>query len=420
MPKYNQPELAMEEGGGTAIQFARRAVPATSISYWLLLIFVFLLYTSLPLQYPALEAVRPAQLTAIAALIILSMEVVFAGRSFDPAWPQGYALLGFLGAAALSCSTALWPRLAFESTLDFLKIALIFFVVVNCVDSERRVRGLMWVMLIGGLAPAAGALRYYAAGQTVEGRAHWLGIFANPNELAASLVVLLPLAGCLAAKCRLTGRVVLLGFSLLYAAAIFLTFSRGGLVGLLAALLLYAWRRRSAAVLCLLAAAASVGLVSAGRYWSRDEGFSDLSQDVSFRQRLATSRAGLAMFADHPLLGVGFGCSLIAWPLYAPEDLYRQGRGELVTHNTFIQPLSETGLAGFIPFILFLGSGLATARKLARRRPAGSITPLAAGLEIALWGFAVCGLSGGYVLSWFPYILTGLICSAKRAAEQNS
>jgi hypothetical protein len=39
---------------------------------------------------------------------------------------------------------------------------------------------------------------------------------------------------------------------------------------------------------------------------------------------------------------------------------------------------------------------------------------LGAGLEIALWGFVVCGLSGGYLLTWFPYILLGLASSAKR------
>jgi O-antigen ligase len=154
------------------------------------------------------------------------------------------------------------------------------------------------------------------------------------------------------------------------------------------------------------------GLILAGRFWTRSEDFSHLNGDVSFQQRLATSRAGLAMFADHPLLGVGLGCSVIAWPLYAPEDLYT--RTALVTHNTFIQPLAETGLAGFLPFIFFIGFGLYHAHKLALGSSGNGLPNLGAGLEISLWGFVVCGLSGPYAMSWFPYILVGLVSSARR------
>jgi O-antigen ligase len=58
-------------------------------------------------------------------------------------------------------------------------------------------------------------------------------------------------------------------------------------------------------------------------------------QDLTFQQRIATIQVGLAMFLDHPVMGLGIGCSLLAWPLYAPDNLYT--RGWLMSHNTFIQ-----------------------------------------------------------------------------------
>ena len=382
-------------------------------SYWLLLAFLFLLYANLPLVIPSLDVLHPAKVVAGVALVALVAERAFARKSLNFAWPEGSLLLGFLGAAALSSLTALWPRLAAEAVSDLLlKTTIVFFFIVNCATTERRLRGVMWIMVIGGLLPAAGTLKNYMQGNLFDGRAAWVGIFANPNELAYSLVILLPLAAFLATGMSLMPRLALLGIALLYVAAILVTFSRSGLLGLVAVIGLYAWRKRSILLQGLIVLLVVAGLVLGGRFWTRGEGFTNLNQDVTVRQRLATSEAGLAMFADHPLLGVGLGCSVIAWPLYAPEGLYT--RGALVTHNTFIQALGETGAIGFIPFILFIGFGLYHVRKVALASAQTGLANLGTGIEIAIWGFVACGLAGGYVLTWFPYILLGLAASARQ------
>ena len=416
MPTDSLPRVAPRfyPSGVSPFRVTERSATATGApaSYWLLLAFLFLLYANLPFVLPATEILRPAAVVAGAALAMLLVETMLGRRSLTFAWPEGSLLLGFVGAAALSCLTALWPRQAAESLSDLVKMALVYFFIANCANTERRLRGLMWTIVIGGLIPAAGTLRNYLQGNLVDGRASWLGIFANPNEVAYSLVILVPLAAFLAAGLGLLPRLALLGISTVYIAAIFVTFSRGGLVGLGAVVGLYAWRKRSIWLQATLIALVAVALALGGKYWSRGEDFSGLEGDVSFRQRLATSAAGLSMFADHPLLGVGLGCSVIAWPLYAPNDLY--SRGALVTHNTVIQPLGETGILGFIPFAMFVGFGVYYARKLALDASRWNMANLGAGLEIAVWGFVVCGLSGGYVLTWFPYILLGMVSSARR------
>lgn len=396
----------------SAVRFAERSESGAPASYRLLLAFLVLLYANLPFVLPATEILRPAAVVAGSALVMLLVETLQGRRSLSLAWPEGVLLLGFVGAAALSCLTALWPRQAAESLSNLVKMALVYFFIANCADTERRLRGVMWTVVISGLIPAAGTLRNYLQGNLVEGRASWLGIFANPNEMAYSMVILVPLAAFLAVRCGLAARLALLGISMVYVAAMFVTFSRGGLIGLGAVVGLYAWRKRSVWLQATLIALVVVAVVVGGKYWSRGEDFSGLKGDVSFRQRLATSAAGLEMFADHPMLGVGLGCSVIAWPLYAPSDLY--SRGALVTHNTVIQPLGETGLLGFIPFALFIGFGIYYARKLALDASRRNMANLGAGLEIAVWGFVVCGLSGGYVLTWFPYILLGMVSAARR------
>jgi O-antigen ligase len=144
-------------------------------------------------------------------------------------------------------------------------------------------------------------------------------------------------------------------------------------------------------------------------FWDRDEGFADLLADATQQQRQDTIRAGIAMFADNPLLGVGPGCSVIGWPEYAPPNAFSEGW--LHSHNTVIQLFSETGLLGAVPFFLLLGIALWRTHAQSRLwRAAGwpGRSRMVSALAISLWGLAVCGLSGGYMLSWFPYLILGL------------
>src|ERR1700683_2115149 len=329
------------------LQEVERSGESTPGSYWLLLVFLLLLYATLPFVLPATEVFRPAKIVAAAAIVALACEALM-GRRLQFGWPEGILLAGFIGAAALSCVTALWPGYAADALSDLVKMALMFLFLTNCAATEKRLRGVMWIMLTGALLPAAGTIRNYLSGNLYEGRASWVGIFANPNEVAYNLVILLPLAAYLASVSGWFARVVLLGMVGLYLPAIFVTFSRGGLVGLGAVVVIYAWRHRNIWVYAMLAGAIAGAVVLAVRYWARGEDFSQLNGDVSFRERLATSQAGLEMFVDNPVTGVGLGCSVVAWPLYAPQDLHT--RGALITHNTFVQVLSETGVLGAVPF----------------------------------------------------------------------
>jgi O-antigen ligase len=197
--------------------------------------------------------------------------------------------------------------------------------------------------------------------------------------------------------------------SLLFIAATFVTFSRGGLIGMVAVLEFFALRKKKIWLQVVIGIAVAGGAIVAQHYWSRGQDFSSLNDDLSFQQRIITSQAGIKMLIDHPALGVGIACSVVAWPLYAPQGVYT--RGALITHNTFVQVFGETGLLGGIPFLLFLGTGLWRLRK----HTAGTkVNDLGMAVEAAIWGFVICGMSGGYVATWFPYILYGIAAAVGR------
>ena len=406
-------------GGLTGITAAHRrtrrreTVDDFRWSYRFLLLFLILVYTNTPFILPALEVLHPAKIVAGLAIIAVLFEAMSGHTRLTLALPEGAWLITFLDAAVLSCLTALWPSYAVTTVTELLKMGLVFFFLVNCAATETRLPQVMWIIVLCGLFPAFGTLHNYLGGNLFEGRAAWVGIFANPNEVAYSLVVLLPLAAYLAWAGGWMARLSLLGISLVYLGAIFVTFSRGGLIGLVAIVEFIALRQKSLWLQIVILVVVAGGVLFGERHWSRNEDFSQLNNDLSFQQRIVTSEVGLKMFADHPVSGVGIGCSVVAWPLYAPGNLYT--RGALVTHNTFVQVFGETGLLGGLPFLILIGTAL---RRIRARTDATPFRLPGVAIEASLWGFIVCGMSGGYVVTWFPYILLGLAATAGRVAER--
>src|SRR5437867_5395581 len=162
MSGCSEPRLTLPEANRyvTEVRFTQPKPIDSTGSYMLLLLFLCLLYTNLTLLVPALDAVRPAQLVALGGLLMLFMEVMLSRRGICMVWPESYMLLAFLGACILSSFTALWMRLAVDRVMDLAKMSAIYFLIVNSVDSEARLRGVMWAMILGGVAPAVGTVSH--------------------------------------------------------------------------------------------------------------------------------------------------------------------------------------------------------------------------------------------------------------------
>ncbi|MGA9883694.1 MAG: O-antigen ligase family protein [Candidatus Acidiferrales bacterium] len=179
--------------------------------------------------------------------------------------------------------------------------------------------------------------------------------------------------------------VILLGF--IFAA------SRGGFLGLSAALLFLIWhtrrRLRTFALvgLFLLPILLVPGQSAVSRLMRPD---SSDQQSTEFRLELwqASERA----FLEHPLFGIGMGH-------FHPQI---EKNGQLVNlpfhvaHNTYIGIVTDLGLAGFVPFILVLLGSIRRSNTVARRTRAAN-TPeqrllhqVALGIQAGLIGYMVC------------------------------
>lgn len=387
------------------------------VAFALFIGFLILLYSNVAVIYKdQLDAFRPTLLVALAALFMMVCELGHARQGFKLMWPQGVLLLALLGACVLSTFDSIYISRAASQTSDFAKMVLVYLLIENVVTTERRLKTVLLTMVLCGLLPAIGTIWRYHAGLLQENsRAAWRGIFGNPNEAAYGILILIPLALALARNSRLSARIALWGVLGVYVLGMYYTFSRGGFIALFAVLGLMGWKHQSIVVKAGMVVGLIAGIVLIGMFWKRSSGdFRNINEDTSFRERIATFEAGGLMFLNNPLLGVGPGDSVVAYPLYVPKESNCGCHDQLVVHNSFIQALAELGLFGFTPFMLFLGCALYYAWKMEQ----GPMAPYATALGLAMWGFVMCSMSGGFVFTWWPYILVGLITATIRISQR--
>jgi O-antigen ligase len=119
--------------------------------------------------------------------------------------------------------------------------------------------------------------------------------------------------------------------------------------------------------------------------------------DLSLVNRLAAQEAGMRMFLEHPVLGVGAG-NFVA---EAPDYLRKTGNLEytevLGPHNTYLEMAAEGGVVTLLAWLAFYGSALyvaararLNARALARGLPARrrELLAIAALAGLAAWAMA--------------------------------
>lgn len=312
-----------------------------------------------------------------------------------------YALIGLCGFAAASMLWAPDVEIAQFNAFRLAQVVVFFFIVYTAVRERRHVRWLVLAFVSGavltalvGLAGATSSESFDPGQET----SRLVGQIGDPNELAAILVpalafVLFSLAAFRAPLLRW-----LLGtFALVLAVALFLTESRGGLVGLfvmsLAAVGL-AGRFRPRAVAAVLTVAA-LGV----SYYTLVAPPQSLQRITNFTAEGGTGRTDLWSIAvevakDHPVVGVGIGNFVVVEPVYASRDIAISEVRLVVdtpkiAHNMYLQVLSELGLIGLALFLVILATSLSLAWRAIRmfaRAGDFELEMIARGVIVGLFG----------------------------------
>lgn len=393
---------------------ARAAAEPGSFAFRFAILFIVCVFLNPGNLWPVTAPVRPALSAALLLILAVTARLmrrtpIFLGGARAPLW------MGLAGVVTLSVTWALDSAGTLGAAMDALKLFAIWVALTNAVDTPVRLSHAALAMALGGLAPAWGAVQNYRHGTNlVEGyRAGWMGLFANPNELASAMVMVLPLTLTAALLRARVKRLALLGAAGLQVAAVVVTHSRGGALGLAAAMLVFALvAERKLRALGLLACAAAALIVFAPpSFWERAATIHEYETDASARGRLHAWTVGLRAIEERPLSGVGLGGYLHAWPLYAPGGA---GYHPYAAHNMFLQVAAELGLLATACYVALLA---ASALGAWRARVDPEVGPWGRALLASLAGLCVAGLTGGYAFDWVPWLLLGLCGSVARLAR---
>jgi O-antigen ligase len=281
---------------------------------------------------------------------------------------------GFIGLASMLYAAD--PTRVTGALSDFVKDAIIVFVVITLINTGKTLHHVIWTLLAAGIF--LGTISVYQqltgtfdnpywgfgqakigniVGETSDYRVGGPGLGAN--TYAQFLLILVPLAlDRMWREQSQLGRVLAIYALSVCLLTIFFTFSRGAFVALvmvLAIMLVYRPPRLRFIILTVLIGILLLRFLP-NQYTARLLTLTQLRvesteqnlADSSFRGRFSENASAWMMFNDHPILGVGLNNFKVHYQSYARNLGLDPRREERSPHSFYLEIASELGVMGLI------------------------------------------------------------------------
>jgi putative inorganic carbon (HCO3(-)) transporter len=390
-----------------------------------------------------LAALEPLHLAEICALVGIGPMLLVRFGQRGPGFRinvETMALIVFAGVMLATAPFSIWPGGVISEVMNtYLKIVIVFVLMMNVLTTTERLERLMWLIVVcTGIIAALSVWNYVRGVNLVEGgrlAGPVGGIFGNPNDLAMNMTSLLPAAIVIALSGRQPAgkRLVALLTAALMVATIIFTQSRGGALGIVAALgaiaVLGRWMRRGVGTITIVAVLVATPFLS-DSFWARMVSIVDEESDKQFtgsrEARRLVMLEGIDAFLEHPLTGVGVG----QFKNYNPSERKERWRE---THNVLIQVAAETGFFGLLAFSFLIiaaaAAAISTQRRVRRALRRGAtrdeerddearaLGEHTLGLSAGLIGWFVCAMFLSIAYNWTFYYLLALVVAARELAR---
>lgn len=380
-------------------------------------------------MYEALSGLPLAQIAIIGLLISFFLE----GRSLKNSAFQNVLITGFLFWLFVSYTFAFNQELAWQPLIDFSKLVIIYFLLINTINDKEKLYIFTVVLLLIFLKQTQFMVRYlFTHGFQVPrtGLYGGAGPLQNPGDIGTALVTFFGISYFLI-KADL--RIVFGWFKMRWIhiacaassiIAIFATNSRGPALAL-AICIIFLWfkgKKKVMGIVGLATVAMTFFLIISGENLDRFKG-TGTEQDTTGQSRLELWNAGLRMASENPFTGVGANNFV-----YVNTNTY-YSEYHLVQHNTFVQAVSELGYPGLILFIMMILICFYNQIALRKNLKENGIEDtflysMSYGLDLGLIGFIVAGFFVSvlyYPFFWMLLILSvSLLDISKRISNLKS
>lgn len=375
------------------------------------------------------------------ALIILSSVIQGNILKFKLALQREYLLMIWM-LFAIYLSTIIGQN-QFERQQYFIvelfKTFVICGILYSVIDNYHNIKNIL-LTILGCLT----FLGIWGIEQSIRGNARLEGLGGNSwgdsNGVAAMYVLFLPIAVALYFNSKLRYKIILtIAVVSIMAALIVCTKSRAGLLGMITGLLVFGYFSRRTMQIVKIGAIISLAVLpfASEAYIDRMKtiqlGESDQIES-SAGSRLILWQAGLMVFGDNPVFGTGFMTYPEAKMKYENEfmhldDAFRSNIfrtvNKKVTHNTYIQMLSDCGLFGALPYFLIICGGILIGIKARRMLLIKADVEqenilLLCGISAGIAGFAVCIITMDSIMFSLLYVMIVLQAAMFRMLDNRN
>ena len=374
--------------------------------------------------FPFVVPFRPALLSSVLSLLSVLVAGVFSRGPSILAERQVKLYTILLCIMIFGIPFSLYRRLSFEAIFQgYIIVALYFIVFCKILDSIKKILKVLFVASVGVGIYLLFSLK---SGFVVSGRLFFGNMF-DPNDMAFFAVSFLTFGLLfLTRQCPLWKRLVSLSCIVSSVYVIVLTGSRGGVLAFICVVIFLLVRKSETVTLPMKGIFIGLSLIVLGTAPINVERYASIltiEEDYNVQGeegRLTIWSTGLRIMMENPITGVGVGCFGEA----IGRDREARGaesRAWQTAHNSAVQIGTETGVIGFLLFLLLSFNVL---RIFNRGMKIAVSKDLVRICEMGFAGFLGLFISGmflsqAYSIYWAFYVAFSAVVSQLLSRQQS-
>lgn len=321
-----------------------------------------------------------------------------------------------------------------ETVPALIMYFMLYLLVVNLVKDQETVKKIFLLFTIVASGLALFGIAQYFKGETLfhpemgkfaafdvgsQSVIRVIGVFRNPNAFAYTYVLVIPLmVGILLTAKRRLYRWIIIGLLGICTFCLLLTYSRSAFLALLVSVFIFIisssikWRQKITAIMGFLGIFIMLHIFLPDIFNVLRYRIVFAAQSTGIQQRIELVKGGIDTFLTYPFIGGGTGNASIILGKYTH-------RFRCDPHNNLTAVLIETGLLGFIPFVLIFVNFTKKVMNAIYKTSNQNSRIILVSILASIWGYFVNGLfhtSINYALWW---MVLGLGMAQANIAERS-